>query len=163
MYISSWLQGHLVPYNETSGVLPVDDILTIKHVTKIDEGQYSCSATNSEGETYSPPFNLDVHCKQSIIKSFDAIEVVIYKRRDISRGRRYERVGYTRGEGGIYGRARGRNGRTIWYGNCYVTNGLCLWHVDQCAAIRRMELWRCLLSLARVLLSDCRPLCPPFT
>lgn len=57
----SWYQdGHLVPYNETAGLLPADDTLTIKSIRRRSEGEYSCSATNSEGETYSAPFNLIV-------------------------------------------------------------------------------------------------------
>lgn len=50
-------------YNETSGVLPMDDKLTLRNIKKSAAGEYSCSATNTEGETYSPPHRLEVQCK----------------------------------------------------------------------------------------------------
>lgn len=62
-FISFYLQGHLVRYNGTSGVLPMDDKLTLRNIKKSAAGEYSCSATNTEGETYSPPFRLEVQCK----------------------------------------------------------------------------------------------------
>lgn len=58
-----YFQGHLVQYNETAGLLPIDHILTLEKVSKSSEGQYSCSATNTEGETYSPPYTLQVKCE----------------------------------------------------------------------------------------------------
>lgn len=64
-----YFQGHLVPYNETAGLLPIDHVLTVKRVTKNSEGQYSCSATNTEGETYSAPFTLLVQCKYYLYMS----------------------------------------------------------------------------------------------
>lgn len=61
MYIH--FQGHVVLYNETAGLLPIDHVLTLERVSKNSEGQYSCSATNAEGETYSAPYTLEVQCK----------------------------------------------------------------------------------------------------
>lgn len=51
-------EGHIVHYNETAGVLPMDDTLVLKRVEISDAGQYACSASNSEGETYSSPYDL---------------------------------------------------------------------------------------------------------
>lgn len=56
-------QGHLVRYNESGGILPMDDKLTLRNIKKSASGEYSCSATNSEGETYSPPFRLEIQCE----------------------------------------------------------------------------------------------------
>ncbi|XP_030745151.1 hemicentin-1 [Sitophilus oryzae] len=60
--------NHLVAYNETGGVLPHLDLLTIKNIDQKSAGQYACSARNSEGESYSAPFDLIVqyapHCKK---------------------------------------------------------------------------------------------------
>ncbi|XP_063921788.1 neural cell adhesion molecule 1 isoform X2 [Zophobas morio] len=50
--------GHLVTFNESGGILPVDHILTLKSVKKKFQGQYACSSANSEGESYSSPFEL---------------------------------------------------------------------------------------------------------
>lgn len=57
------IKGHLIPYNESSGVLPLDSLLLLKNVSRSLEGQYSCAATNTEGENYSESFALDVQCK----------------------------------------------------------------------------------------------------
>lgn len=41
----------------------MDSLLLLKNISRQFEGQYFCAATNTEGETYSPPFALDVQCK----------------------------------------------------------------------------------------------------
>lgn len=56
-----------MPYNESSGVLPNEDVLTLKNVKQNAAGQYACSARNSEGETYSPPYDLKIQCKYSCL------------------------------------------------------------------------------------------------
>lgn len=58
-----FFQNHLVAFNESAGILPNQDILAIKNVRQKSAGQYACSARNSEGETYSPPFDLTVQCE----------------------------------------------------------------------------------------------------
>lgn len=60
---SDFFQGYLINYNETAGILPIDDLLTINRIEITSDGDYSCAATNSEGETYSAPLNLLVQCK----------------------------------------------------------------------------------------------------
>ncbi|KAL1513908.1 hypothetical protein ABEB36_003247 [Hypothenemus hampei] len=52
--------SHLIVYNASGGVLPNEDVLTIKNITQKFAGQFACSARNSEGETYSPAFDLVV-------------------------------------------------------------------------------------------------------
>lgn len=56
-------QGHLVVRNETDGTIPMDNKITLRNIKKSAQGDYSCSATNDEGETYSPPFNLKIQCE----------------------------------------------------------------------------------------------------
>ncbi|XP_044746121.1 hemicentin-1 [Coccinella septempunctata] len=52
--------GHIVQFNSTSGVFPMDDVLIMKHVDRKSAGQYACSAANTEGETYSATFDLQI-------------------------------------------------------------------------------------------------------
>ncbi|XP_050295244.1 nephrin isoform X2 [Anthonomus grandis grandis] len=60
--------NHLVAYNESGGILPNQESLVIKNIKQKSAGQYACSARNSEGETYSAPFDLIIqyspHCKK---------------------------------------------------------------------------------------------------
>ncbi|VEN64217.1 unnamed protein product [Callosobruchus maculatus] len=68
-YSYSWyLDSHLLPYNETAGILPMDQILQLQNIQQNSGGSYACSAINSEGETYSAPLELKVQyaprCRQ---------------------------------------------------------------------------------------------------
>lgn len=63
MSIFSLFQSHLIPFNETAGIMPMDQVLLIKNIDRNLAGQYACSAINSEGETYSSPYELKVKCK----------------------------------------------------------------------------------------------------
>ncbi|XP_056634796.1 hemicentin-2 [Diorhabda sublineata] len=60
--------AHLIPYNETGGILPDGDKLILKNIREELAGHYACSAINIEGETYSAPYELAVqyapHCKK---------------------------------------------------------------------------------------------------
>ncbi|XP_018564247.2 hemicentin-1 [Anoplophora glabripennis] len=72
----SWYQdNHLVPYNETGGVLPMDDVLVLKKVTQSTGGQYACAAINSEGETYSAPFDLQIQYSPRCKKGYEIMRV----------------------------------------------------------------------------------------
>ncbi|KAJ8977000.1 hypothetical protein NQ317_003426 [Molorchus minor] len=64
-------ENHLVPYNESAGVLPQDDTLTLRGVTQRSGGQYACAASNTEGETYSAPLDLKIQCKYG---HYDSLE-----------------------------------------------------------------------------------------
>ena len=61
LYLSS--QGQLLDYNESAGVLPDGQKLTLRGVVKESAGEYSCSAVNGEGETRSSSVTLRVQCK----------------------------------------------------------------------------------------------------
>lgn len=61
------LQSHLIAFNETAGIMPSDQFLLIKKIERHLAGQYACSAINSEGETYSAPYDLEIQCKSCII------------------------------------------------------------------------------------------------
>jgi hypothetical protein len=61
LFLSS--QGQLLDYNESAGVLPDGQKLTLRGVVKESAGEYSCSAVNREGETRSSSFALRVQCK----------------------------------------------------------------------------------------------------
>ncbi|XP_045461222.1 hemicentin-1 isoform X1 [Harmonia axyridis] len=67
--------GHIVQLNSTSGVFPIDDVLIMKHVDRKSAGQYACSATNSEGETYSATFDLQVQFTPRCRKGYEEIRV----------------------------------------------------------------------------------------
>nr|XP_022903613.1 nephrin isoform X2 [Onthophagus taurus] len=72
-----YYNGHLVRYNLTAGFLPVDDKLTLRNIKKAAAGEYSCSATNTEGETYSPPFHLGVQYAPRCKVGFEEMRVGI--------------------------------------------------------------------------------------
>jgi len=61
LFLSS--QGQLLDYNESAGVLPDGEKLTLQRVLKESAGEYSCSAVNREGETRSSSVVLKVQCK----------------------------------------------------------------------------------------------------
>jgi hypothetical protein len=61
LFLSS--QGQLLDYNESAGVLPDGQKLTLRGVVKESAGEYSCSAVNKEGETRSSSVVLRVQCK----------------------------------------------------------------------------------------------------
>jgi hypothetical protein len=61
VFLSS--QGQLLDYNESAGVLPDGQKLTLRGVAKESAGEYSCSAVNREGETRSSSVVLRVQCK----------------------------------------------------------------------------------------------------
>ncbi|XP_031352494.1 hemicentin-2 isoform X2 [Photinus pyralis] len=67
--------GHLIQYNNTAGLQPMDNILRMAKVTKSSDGQYSCSAANTEGETYSSPFTLTVQYAPRCAKGFEVMRV----------------------------------------------------------------------------------------
>ncbi|KAF5299763.1 hypothetical protein FQA39_LY11433 [Lamprigera yunnana] len=67
--------GHLIQYNNTAGLQPVGDTLRMMKVTRYSDGQYSCSAANTEGETYSPPFTLTVQYAPRCAKGFEVVRV----------------------------------------------------------------------------------------
>jgi hypothetical protein len=66
LFLSS--QGQLLDYNESVGVLPDGQKLTLRGVVKESAGEYSCSAVNREGETRSSSVTLRVQCKCSNFK-----------------------------------------------------------------------------------------------
>ena len=59
----SFSQGQLLDHNESAGVLPDGQKLTLRGVAKESAGEYSCSAVNREGETRSSSVVLRVQCK----------------------------------------------------------------------------------------------------
>ncbi|XP_060524605.1 hemicentin-1 isoform X2 [Cylas formicarius] len=69
--------SHLLPYNESAGTLPSNDVLTLKNIKQTFAGQYACSARNSEGETYSSPFDLTVQFAPRCKKGFEEIRIGI--------------------------------------------------------------------------------------
>lgn len=75
-YSYSWYHdSHLVPYNDSGGILPVDHILTIRNIKQKSAGQYACSALNTEGETYSAPYQLTVQYSPRCKKGFETMRV----------------------------------------------------------------------------------------
>ncbi|XP_019764503.2 hemicentin-2 [Dendroctonus ponderosae] len=66
---------HLVPYNESGGIVPKKDMLTIKNIKHKSAGQYICSARNSEGETYSPPLDLTVQYEPRCKKNHEHVRI----------------------------------------------------------------------------------------
>lgn len=66
-------------YNDSGGVLPLDHILTLRDIKQKSAGQYACSALNSEGETYSAPFNLSVQCKYTNFHSYKTVRRIFLK------------------------------------------------------------------------------------
>ncbi|KAG5886152.1 hypothetical protein JTB14_018530 [Gonioctena quinquepunctata] len=72
----SWYQdSHLIPYNETAGILPEGETLTLKNVRQDSAGQYACSAINLEGETYSAPYELRVQYAPRCKKGYEIMRV----------------------------------------------------------------------------------------
>nr|XP_023016282.1 hemicentin-2-like [Leptinotarsa decemlineata] len=72
----SWYQdSHLIPYNETAGVLPEGETLTLKNVRQNYAGQYACSAINVEGETYSSPYELKIQYAPRCKKGYEVVRV----------------------------------------------------------------------------------------
>ncbi|XP_066142392.1 neural cell adhesion molecule 1 isoform X2 [Euwallacea fornicatus] len=69
--------SHLVAYNESGGVLPSQDTLTMKNINQNSAGQYACSARNSEGETYSAPLDLPVMYSPRCKKGLEAVRLGI--------------------------------------------------------------------------------------
>ncbi|KAF7281767.1 hypothetical protein GWI33_004282 [Rhynchophorus ferrugineus] len=67
--------NHLVAYNETGGILPDQDVLTIKNIRRKSAGQYACSARNTEGETYSPPYELAVQYPPQCKKGHQMVQL----------------------------------------------------------------------------------------
>lgn len=49
--------------NVSSGIIISNQTLVLQSVTRHSSGEYRCAALNSEGESVSSPFNLDVKCK----------------------------------------------------------------------------------------------------
>ncbi|XP_066997065.2 neural cell adhesion molecule 2 [Anabrus simplex] len=58
--ITWYHRGALLDYNETSGVLPDDRTLRLRSITRDMAGDYSCAASNSEGEIRSPTIRIRV-------------------------------------------------------------------------------------------------------
>ncbi|XP_015837630.1 hemicentin-2 isoform X2 [Tribolium castaneum] len=71
--------GHLVALNESGGVLPIDHILTLKSIQKKSQGQYACFATNTEGGSYSSPFDLIIQYAPRCKKGYEVMRVGIVK------------------------------------------------------------------------------------
>ncbi|CAH1116559.1 unnamed protein product [Phaedon cochleariae] len=72
----SWYQNsHLIPYNATAGILPEDSKLTLKNIEQNSAGQYACSAMNSEGETYSAPFEIQVQYAPRCKRGYEMVRV----------------------------------------------------------------------------------------
>ncbi|XP_065167789.1 B-cell receptor CD22 [Atheta coriaria] len=67
--------GYLINYNESAGILPIDDLLTINRIEITSDGDYSCAATNSEGETYSAPLNILVQYAPRCKKGYETMRV----------------------------------------------------------------------------------------
>jgi hypothetical protein len=61
LFLSS--QGQMLNYNESAGLLPDGQKLTLRGVVKESAGEYACSAVNREGETRSSSVILRVQCK----------------------------------------------------------------------------------------------------
>ncbi|XP_072390735.1 neural cell adhesion molecule 1 isoform X2 [Diabrotica undecimpunctata] len=72
----SWYhESHLIPYNETAGILPDGEKLVLKGIRQNSAGYYACSAINSEGETYSAPFELGVQYAPRCKKGYEIMRV----------------------------------------------------------------------------------------
>ncbi|XP_068894173.1 neural cell adhesion molecule 1 isoform X1 [Tenebrio molitor] len=75
-YSYSWYHdGHLIAFNESGGIQPVGHILTLRSVKKKSQGQYACSAANTEGETYSAPIELIVQYAPRCKKGYEVMRV----------------------------------------------------------------------------------------
>lgn len=55
-----YFKGHILLQNETAGVVPLGNQLNLTQITRLSEGEYSCAAFNTEGDSYSGPFQLKV-------------------------------------------------------------------------------------------------------
>lgn len=58
-----FFQNKQVMNNASTGIIISNQTLVLQSVTRHSSGHYRCAALNSEGESVSKPFKLDVKCK----------------------------------------------------------------------------------------------------
>ncbi|CAH0400393.1 unnamed protein product [Chilo suppressalis] len=63
-YRLTWYKGTKeIHHNASAGIILSDQSLVLQSVSRLEAGDYSCHAFNSEGSTSSNPVSLQIRCK----------------------------------------------------------------------------------------------------
>jgi hypothetical protein len=63
LHVLLLVQGQPLHNNASTGVILSNQTLVLQSVSRNISGLYTCLASNSEGDSESNPFNLDVKCE----------------------------------------------------------------------------------------------------
>lgn len=65
----------MIEYNEVTGTIPLNKTLTLRKLARHMSGEYRCDAVNTEGETRSVPFKINVLYKPRCRDGFQSKEL----------------------------------------------------------------------------------------